>query len=1252
SALRSQARRLHTFLTTTDPAPHPTDLTHTTAVGRTHFAYRAAILPDQGDFSAGLDALIAGRPTAQVLTGTAAQPGKTVFVFPGTGEEPVPGTGSGPGLGLGLGPEWAVMARGLLASSPVFATHVRACAEALRPYLDHDVLDTLAAAEPGDLGGAERAEPALLSVAIGLARLWQHHGIQPDAVFGHGQGEIAAAHVAGALTLDEAASLCAARVRALADPALADASSHEREEFVHERLHAALAGITPQPPEIDLYSSLTIGPVEPRDLTPDHWCGDLKASPVPGGNLRALSALRTLIESGHQSFVEMSPEPVLTFAVQQVAGTVADADVATIASLRRGHGGIEEYHRNLAEAHVRGLTVDWSVLYSGREHIELPTYPFDRQRYWIDTQASHRRRRDRGHPLFDSVVPLADRDEVALTCLLSTDTHSWLADHTIDGTTILPGTAFVEWALQAAGLSGSSAVAELTLLAPVRIPEGAALELQLIVGAVDEAGEQKVTVYSRPAADRQDGREYHEGHDGQGGGGLSWSRHATGTLAPRTATQPDETFDFGVWPPPGAEPLPVDGAYDRLASLGYDYGPAFQGLEGAWREGPHTYLSVRLPVGTGVDGYLMHPALLDAALHTTVLDTAMADGAVRVPFSWNGVHVLSSGGGSALRVRVSPVGEDAIALWIADESGAPVAVVESLVLRAAAGDRADHPVRSLFGIDWIPLTATPGTTDAAAEPDWFVLGDDAAFLSVFSDSGQSGPALAPDLATLGARIGDGSIAAPDAVVVPYLQPPADAAAGGNLTGLLPAAVHSTACDALALVQSWLTDPRFADTRLVVVTRGAVRLRADETSDQGAELPHDLVHAPLWGLIRTAQSEEPGRFLLLDVDTAEVGRATLSSALDSGEPELALRKGELYVPRLAPAVSRDAEDIGPTEPLDTGGTVLITGGTGALGALVARHLVAEHGVRHLLLVSRRGPQAAGAEGLEAELREMGAQVRVAACDTADRDALAHTLAGIPAERPLTAVVHAAGIIQDATVGSLSPEQMTAVLRPKVDAAWHLHELTRHLPLSAFVLFSSISATLGAAGQGNYAAANSFLDALAQHRRDLALPASSLAWGLWELGDGMAGRLARADVDRLARGGLLPLTAEQGLGMLDAAWTIRRPVVVAARLDLASLRKHPAPRPLYSGLIGTAVRTGATVPVGVRGVETPWVQGLAELTGTERTASVRRLVLSVVAEVLGAGTVDAGSALRDLGFDSLMSVELRNRLCEVTGLRLPT
>jgi acyl transferase domain-containing protein/acyl carrier protein len=457
----------------------------------------------------------------------------------------------------------------------------------------------------------------------------------------------------------------------------------------------------------------------------------------------------------------------------------------------------------------------------------------------------------------------------------------------------------------------------------------------------------------------------------------------------------------------------------------------------------------------------------------------------------------------------------------------------------------------------------------------------------------------------------------------------------------PKAAHRLAEQTLGLLQEWLAEPAHTGRRLALVTRRAVAV--------DAQAPENLAQAAVWGLVRSAQTEHPGRFVLLDLD--DTGDEHLAAALETGQPQVAIRDGQLLVPRLTdrPATAGAA---GETPRPDPNGTVLITGGTGALGALVARHLVEAHGLRHLLLTSRSGEAAPGAADLVAELAAAGATVTVRACDTADPDQVGALLDAVPAEHRLTAVVHAAGVVDDATVTALTPAQLDATLRPKLDAAWHLHQQTRHGGLAAFVLFSSVSGVLGGAGQANYAAANTFLDALAHHRRANGLPATALSWGLWEQASGITGRLTETDLARIRRTGLIPLSTPQALAQLDAALQLGQPHLVPVRLDRGALRTLADSGllpPLLHDLVPPSRRRATR-----DGAREGWLERLRGLPGAERETVTLDLVRAQISTVLGhsgAAAVDARTAFKDLGFDSLTAVQLRNQLNAHTGLELP-
>ncbi|MYR42066.1 type I polyketide synthase, partial [Streptomyces sp. SID5910] len=849
---------------------------------------------------------------------------------------------------------------------------------------------------------------------------------------------------------------------------------------------------------------------------------------------------------------------------------------------------------------------------------------------------------------------------------LSLASHAWLADHAVLGAVLLPGTAFVELALHAGGRVGCTRLDDLVLEAPLVLPESGAVQIQVVVGGADDSGRRPVNVYARLESGDPD---------------QPWTRHAGAVLTPSpTETARPVSDEPGVWPPAGAEALDVEGLYERFALGGLTYGRVFQGVRAAWRRGDEVFADIELPEehADQTRRYGIHPALLDAALHMAgpggLTDQGDEGGQNRIPlpFVWNGVS-LHANGASRGRVRIASAGTDGVSVTMADESGRPVVQVDELVTRSVTAEQIDAARgalrESLFRLDWrslqLPATAGPSAPRCA------VVGAGSDTLAAGLQTGGWDVVRHPDLKSLGLRHNDDGATLPEWV---FLSVPGDdtPSATDSDAGTGTAALRSTVVEALERVQDWLADDQLADLRLVIVTRGAVTTAslAASPADQGVP---DAAGAAVWGLVRSAQAEHPDRLLLLDVDdfAQAASAASLAPALTSGEPQLAVRGGGFLVPRLVRATTDaptpEAEQDGPSAAehggtphavatWDPEGTVLITGASGTLAGLVARHLVTEHGIRHLLLLSRRGADASGAAELTADLSAAGASVTWAACDAADRDALRAVLADIPAAHPLKGVVHAAAVLDDGVVASLTPERIDAVLRPKAEAATVLHELTADADLSAFVLFSSAAGTFGGAGQGNYAAANAYLDALATRRHAQGLPALSLAWGLWEQRSGLTGSLGEADQRRMAGIGLGGLPTADGLALFDACCAGRTPVLAPMRLDTAAVRASvrdggdDVPHVLRELVRLPRQRTGAT------GTTAPG--GLRERLAGVQTAEGERMVLDTVrrnvASVLGHGateTVEPARAFKDFGFDSLTAVELRNRLNAVTGLRLP-
>ncbi|MHA5055106.1 type I polyketide synthase, partial [Streptomyces sp. SD15] len=887
-------------------------------------------------------------------------------------------------------------------------------------------------------------------------------------------------------------------------------------------------------------------------------------------------------------------------------------------------------------------------------HLDLPTYPFQRQRHWLERPQSAGDAAAAGqaaveHPLLGAAVELAGTDVTVLTGRLSLQTHGWLVDHAISDTVLLPGTAFVEMALRAGDEVGADHLEELTLRAPLVLPATGAVQLRVEVGELDDAGRRSVDVHSRPDGERT---------------GAPWTCHATGVLAPGGPAP--SSWDPRVWPPTGAVAVETDELYPSLAAFGYQYGPAFQGARSVWKRGDEVYAEVVLPQErhAEVAAFGIHPALLDAALHAGLIPDAGAGrepGSPRLPFVWSDVR-LHATDATNVRVRLAPAGRDALVVEVADTEGALVASVGSLAMRPVdpgkLGGARDGHHDALFRMEWVSRAVR--VADGTPVGPWALVGDDGLGLGTVPDAAQV--RRYADLSVLSGEFDELATSAsrPELVLACHL-PGEDTASAEDVTSGGFAAARTELLKALSLVQSWLADERFADTRLAVVTRGAVAAGDSEQPD--------LASAPVWGLLRTAQTENPDRFVLVDLDQDERSLQALPAALAGGEPQFAVRGGEVLVPRLVRAAASGALtppqqqaaqrlDVTSRGTLDAlslvpEGTVLITGGTGTLGGLLARHLVTEHGVRRLLLVSRRGPGAEGAGELVERLTGLGATATAVACDVSDPEALSGLLEGIPDEHPLTAVVHTAGVLDDGLVSALTPEQMDAVLRPKADAAWHLHRLTRDRDLAAFVLFSSVMGALGGAGQGNYAAANVYLDALAAHRRAQGLPATSLAWGLWDERSDLTGDLDQADLARMARAGLVPLRSEEGLALFDAAVALGEPTLVPARLDIARLAQDGNGE--LPAVLGALVRPRAarrTAAVGSAGGAAGG-QRFAGMPAADAERELLEAVRAHTATVLGHATPEAvrpDSKFKDIGFDSLSSVELRNRLSAALGLRL--
>ncbi|MCM4085195.1 type I polyketide synthase, partial [Actinoplanes sp. TRM88002] len=1106
------------------PSDLPLDAIARTLTTRAALRHRAVVLAaDRTALDAGLAAVA---DEHHPLAGQAA-PGRLAFVFTGQGSQRLD------------------MGRGLHEAFPVYAKAYDEVVGLL------DIPDL-------DVDQTGWAQPAIFAVEVALLALVRAWGMTPDVVAGHSIGEVTAAYAAGVLSLADAAKLISARARlmqalpaggamlavraseadihsAFPDSDIAAVNGPEAvvvagpaaeldrvaehgwkstrlrtSHAFHSRLmepmlddfRRVVETLTFAEPTISIVSSVTGGGADWTD--PEYWVAQVRAT-VRWADVD-LDAGRVL---------ELGPDTVL-------ATTIPDA----VAALRRERDEVTTLLTAVSELWVRGQDVDWPAVLGDGPRADLPTYPFQRQRFWLqptppagDVTAAGLD--STGHPLLAAAVELPESGALLLTGTLTTTAHSWLADHRVHGTPIVPGTALVELALAAGARAGVPTIDELVLREPLELPA----RVRVLVEAPDEGGRRSLTIYS-----------HSEG---------TTSTHATGLLAAAAA---GDGADLVVWPPSDAAELDLDDLYPAFAEAGLEYGPAFRGLRRAWKRGDEVF--AELTTEQDPAGFALHPAMFDAALHAAAAGGLVTGGSAQLPFAFAGVR-WERAAGVSMRVRLTP-GEasSSVRLTLADASGLPVAEVAQLVLRPAtathsAGDRL------LYAMAWEPCEIAGTGPDAV-----IALGDEAAAIgTVLVDASAPGPAF-------------------------------------------------DRCAALlALLQ------KFEGDRLVV--------RASLADPDGAAL---------WGLVRSAQSEQPGKYFLLDDFESDTvlspGRAgggwpTPEDPLIYELPQVKVRDGKVLVPRLTRVQSTGTPDFGD-------GTVVVTGATGTLGGLIARHLVETHGVRNLLLLSRSGGT------LEIE----GASVKAFTCDLSDAVAVVRALQ----DEPVTAVIHAAGALDDGLLRDLSPARLRTVFRAKVDAARNLAAATRDKHLSAFVLLSSAAGLFGNPGQANYAAANAFLDSYAAELRSQGIPATSLAYGLWDAGMGKA--LTESARAKMRRGGVLPLSPEQGLAAFDAALATGLPAVAPLLLD------HNAPSLPELFQKPELLHKKAGTNLGQR---------LAALPAAERGTALLALVRAQVAEVLGHGSgerIPAARAFTELGFDSLTAVELRNRLAAVTGQRLPS
>ncbi|MEU3985445.1 type I polyketide synthase [Streptomyces sp. NPDC026672] len=910
AALRGQAGRLLDHLTEL-PGIADTDMAHALLGTRQLFEHRAVVLAEDRDAALRALAGLADEDTetpAHAVTGRTLR-GATAFLFSGQGAQRV-----------GMGRE-------LYAAFPVFAAAFDEVCAHLDTALGRSLKDLVfeAAEGPDALDRTELTQPALFAVEVALYRLLESWGVKPRFLVGHSLGELTAAYVAGVWSLADACRLVAARgrimgalpaggamiaVEAAEDevvPLLAahgdavcvaavngprsvvlsgdedaveevagllraqDRRTHRlrvTHAFHSARMDAALdefrtvaESVAYQEPRLTVVSNLTGRPATAAELrSPDYWVRHLR-QPV-----RFADGIAWLAANGVSRFLEVGPDTTLT-ALARTGLPEDTTERVCLAALRKDRPETTALLAAVAGLFAHGAPVDWTRLLAAPSgaRVDLPTYAFQRENYWLRMSAAAAGDLTAaglgtaGHPLLSAVVRVADDGRVLLTGLLSARSQPWLVDHAISGTALLPGTGFLDLALHAAEHVGCDRVEELTILTPLALPERGAVQVQLHVEEPDASGVRALSVHSR--AEDADPEQ-------------PWTLHASGLLSAGGTAGPETPYDFSVWPPRDAEEASLDGFYERFAERGYQYGPLFQGLKSVWVRGEEVFAEVALPEGAepGAGAFDLHPALLDAALHA-VMFVPMKD-AGRLPFSWSGVH-LAAAGADALRVRMVQDGPESVALSLADPTGRAVATVGSLTFRELAGGVTGSAARqeNLYELDWARTT----TTGTAAPAGTLVVvgGTEADTLAEeLERSGAPARVFADWTALAAAEV-------PDTVLLAL--PVTD---GDDLAEAARATAHRT----LALVQEWLDEPAFAHARLVVVTRDAVRVGAR---------PADPARATSWGLVRSARSENPGRFVLADLDTDPASAAALPGALTADVLELAVREGTVTTPRIVP-----------------------------------------------------------------------------------------------------------------------------------------------------------------------------------------------------------------------------------------------------------------------------------------------------------------------------------------------------------------
>ncbi|MFI5883475.1 SDR family NAD(P)-dependent oxidoreductase [Streptomyces sp. NPDC051554] len=1175
------------------------DVVHTTNRGRTHFDHRLAVVASTtAEARRLLAAWAEGREAPGTFTGPgpAASTPRIAFLFTGQGSQY-----------LGMG-------RGLYRTQPVFRQTVDRCEQWLDDLLDRPLTEVLFAAGPSDgadLSSTRYAQPALFAVQFALTRLWASWGIRPDNVLGHSVGEYAAACAAGVLDPRDALRLVAARGRLMAElpgggamaavfadaervrhalaehrgalsvaacngpqetvvsgaalaldsllRALESEGVRARRLDVSHAFHSPLmdpvldtfaphlSGVGFRSLRLPVFSTVTGDRLSAEDMgSSSYWLRNIR-EPV-----RFQQGLRSLLRYGCDALVEIGPQPVLT-GLARGAGMTDDGTRWT-ASLARGTDDTTQILGALAQLHVLGADVDWMALEPGRRPrtVPLPTYPFQRRRHWRDTRG----RRDRpaaGHPHLGSRLRSPAMRDTVFHNRYDTSTPAHLPDHLLFDTVVVPGASHLALLLSAVAAErgpGPREASEVVFPQALVLQEGRPRDVQFLLRGPGESPDGRAfEVVSMPADEEQ----------------AEWTAHAQGVL----------TSD-GTWAEGSRDPVAavlarctfeLSGArlHARMERGGYGLGPSFRWIRHLHHRQGELLAELATPSDTD-DRHTLHPGLIDSCFQAVMAllpdEPAGSDGtraALHVPVRIDRLrhHAVPQGTGSLwLHVVEQAGGRDrdglVVDLTLLDADEQRLLTMEGVRLHRVARDTllGDSASGQLRTVRWDPVPGPRGVARPAAGTDrrmrrWLILAD------------RPGPAD-----ELGRRLtesGDGEyvLALAPAIdlasVEDVRRAVADAAGSGPLDGVVglwtgagPHLGAEASVAALHLVQAaaGLDQP----PRLVLVTRGGQRVLADDRPEPGL--------AAVWGLGKVAAAELPHLGVtLVDIDpstadTDEASHLLLAELLtdDQPQPLVAHRTGTSYVPGTVALTPSGAV----TPRLRADATYLVTGGTGGVGLHTARHL-AGLGARHLALLSRGAP-GPDAERAVAELRGAGSSVYLVHADVADAQSLVTGLTALRDEAPpLRGIVHAAGVLDDGVLIRQDAQSLRSAAAPKTTGAERLREALGGQELDFFLLFSSAAAAAGTLGQGAYAAANAYLDALAERWRAEGLPVTSIAWGAWA-DTGMAAGLNEEHLHRLADRGVGTLRPAQALRLLDRVLSEDAPAYVIA---LRATRTAPSP-----------------------------------------------------------------------------------------------